>query len=105
MNDLPYLQTGQIPRDAFEHDCQAGLVEYDAEHESPHHGLEHSDVVPFQVLQVEVSVQVLMHQSVPFPGVFLKVGRVPEVLVELSVRKTRQFSVEVGEKVEYQEKT
>ena len=44
-----------------------------------------------------------MHESVPFSGVLIEVGRVPEVLVKLPVRKAGDFGVEVGYEVENQE--
>ena len=94
-----------VKQDPFEGDREAQLVEEHGEQECQTHGLEHCDWVAADVLKVEVSVQVFMDQSVPFPGVFIEVGSVPEVLVELSISETGHFRVEIGEKVEKDEET
>ena len=73
------------------------------EQKGDHNRLEHGHLVSHQVLKVEVSLQELMNESVPFPSVLVEVGCVPEVLVELTIGKARDLSVEVGHEVENQE--
>lgn len=44
-----------------------------------------------------------MHWSVPFPGIFIKICRIPKILIELPISETSQLCIEVGAKVKYQE--
>ncbi len=44
-----------------------------------------------------------MHGPVPFPRILIEISRVPIVLIELTVRKTRQLPVEIENKIEDQE--
>ena len=61
MYDLVDLEGGHEKTGAFHEDYEAYFVEEYAEKEGPHHCLEHSQLVSFQILQVEMSVQKLMH--------------------------------------------
>ena len=80
-------------------------MQHGAVHERDHSGLVPSaHMPPLQRLQVHVSVQVLMDYAIPFPGVFIEVGGVPVVLVELVVGEEGQVRVEVGDELECQHK-
>lgn len=78
-------------------------MEDNGEHKSPHVCLEEGEAPPKQVLQVHMPVEVLMNQSVPFPCILVEIWGVPEVLVELSVCKARNVSVEVRDELKHHE--
>lgn len=71
-------------------------MEVDTVEKGENSGLEYCDAsMSFEQVQVPMAVQVLMNRAVPFACVFVEIGRVPEVLVKLPVRKAREHRVEV----------
>jgi hypothetical protein len=55
----------------------------------PYHAPEDSEVIFEQILKVEVSVEELVHQLVPFPVILIIPCGIPKILIELPVCKSK----------------
>lgn len=80
-------------------------MEEGTEKERHTYRLEDCYSVSDQVLEIEMSLEEFMNQSVPFPGVFIQISRIPEILVKLSIRKTRHLCVEIRNEIKHHKKT
>ena len=74
-------------------------MEEHTEDEGSHYGLEDGELVSEQVFKIEMPLKVLVHETVPFPCIFVEVGCIPEVLVELPISEAWDLSVEVGHEI------
>ncbi len=101
---LTQLETGQIKREPPESSNEEKLMEEYTEDESDHECLEYCRLMSQQILQVKVSVEVFMDHSVPLSVVLIKSTGVPEVLIELTVRKFVQICIEIRSEIEDHEK-
>ena len=75
--------------------------------ECQHLGLEDSDTIflpSFEQIKVNMSVQVFMYWSVPFPCILIEICSIPEILIKLAVCEACQFCIEIRTELKYQEK-
>ncbi len=79
-------------------------MEEDREQEGNEDGLEDGYSIPDEVLQEKVPMEVLMHYSIPLSIVLIEVGGIPKVLIELSISKSGQLSIEIRGEIESDEK-
>lgn len=97
---LTQLETRQIKREPSKSSHEEELMKEYTEDESDHECLEYCRLMSQQILQIKVSVEVFMDHPVPLSVVLIESARVPEILIELSVRKFVQICIEIRSEIE-----
>ncbi len=77
-------------------------MEEGTEHEGENYWLEYCQPIPVEILQEEVTMQVLMDYTVPFPIILIEIGSVPKILIELAIGETGELCVKIRTEVECQ---